>query len=699
MASLTVIAPKCAAQSSLTVYTDNLVNGFDDWSWVGTRNLANTSPVHSGTNSISASANYWEGLSFHHADLSTSLYTNFTFWANGGAGGGQRLQINVDFSSGPSGPTYALPVALPTNAWQQFTIPLTTLGAANVTNLSRLNIQLTGSGTSGTFYLDDLQLTAAPAPALIPLTLNATQAVRTVDSRWFGVNVAAWDGDFDTTQTVSLLNEMGTRIARLPGGSLSDEYHWALNTTLTNTWTWNNSFAKFVHVITNASVNAQAFITVNYGTGTPQEAAAWVRHSNVTNHFGFKYWEIGNECYGTWETDTNVNPHDGYTYAVRAAQYITQMKAADPTIKIGVPVITGENSSINGYTNHPIVNTRTSQTNYGWTPVVLATLKSLGATPDFIVHHVYPQFQSDSDATLLQASANWATDAASLRQQITDYFGSGGTNIEIVCTENNADAGSQGRQSTSIVNGLYYADSLGQIMKTEFNAFVWWDFRNGTDTGGDFNSLLYGWRTYGDLGMVNGPTNRHPVFYAAKLMTRFTQPGDTVLNVTSTYPLLSAYAVRHASGSISLLGLNKDVTGNFNGQIKITGFTPGSAAKIDSYGIPQDEATRTNAAYALQDIATNSFAGAGTNFTYSFPPYSLTMLTLVPTAPSVAAMSSANQFILQVQGQPSVRYIVQSSTNFNNWTSVATNTLIGTTWNVTNSLSTPFKFWRAVWLP
>ena len=25
---------------------------------------------------------------------------------------------------------------------------------------------------------------------------------------------------------------------------------------------------------------------------------------------GFKYWEIGNECYGTWETDSNAVPHD-----------------------------------------------------------------------------------------------------------------------------------------------------------------------------------------------------------------------------------------------------------------------------------------------------------------------------------------------------------------------------------------------------
>src|SRR5205814_1607824 len=43
------------AQSPLLIYTDHLVNGFADWSWA-TRNLASTSPVHSGSNSVSVSA-------------------------------------------------------------------------------------------------------------------------------------------------------------------------------------------------------------------------------------------------------------------------------------------------------------------------------------------------------------------------------------------------------------------------------------------------------------------------------------------------------------------------------------------------------------------------------------------------------------------------------------------------------------------
>src|SRR5262249_8085894 len=141
-------------------------------------------------------------------------------------------------------------------------------------------LQLTASGTTGTFYVDDVQINASPAPALVHLSLNATQAVRTVDARCFGINTAIWDSNLDTSQTISLLKQMGTKMLRCLGGSASDEYHWARNKSLTNTWTWASSFANLLHVATNTDV--QVMTTVNYGTGSTNEAAAWVAYANGT---------------------------------------------------------------------------------------------------------------------------------------------------------------------------------------------------------------------------------------------------------------------------------------------------------------------------------------------------------------------------------------------------------------------------------
>jgi hypothetical protein len=700
---LASVAQNSRAQSSLPIYTDRLVNAFQDWSWAP-HNLSNTSPVHSGSNSISVSASAWQALSFWHPDLNASAFTDVSFWINGGNGGGQQLQLYAEYGTN-SGKAFQLP-KLANNTWQLVQVSLAQLGVASVTNLNRFDLQLTASGSAGTFFVDDVQLTAKSAP-LVHVTVDATKAIRQTEPRWLGVNTAVWDSDFDTSTTVSFLRAMGTAIMRFPGGSLSDEYHWASNTSSTNTWRWSTSFGNFIHVATN--IESQAFITVNYGTGTPAEAAAWVRSANVTNKLGFKYWEIGNECYGTWETDTNINPHDAYTYATRAASYYTQMKGVDPTIKIGVVATPGEDSFSNGYTSHPAVNPRTGQTHNGWVPVMLATLKGQGITPDFMVHHRYPEYTSssnpsgsDSDASLLQSSTAWFSDVADLRQEISDYFGSGGTNIELVCTENNSDSGAQGRQSTSLVNALYYADSLSQLMKTEFNAFVWWDLRNGTDTTGDFDPELYGWRSYGDLGIINGLNTKHPTFYAAKLMHQFVQNGGQVLTASSDYPLLSAYSTRGASGGLLLLVLHKDPSANFNAQIAIQGFVPDASCAVVSYGITQDEAARTNAAPAAQDLATNSFAGAGAFFNYSFPPYSMTLLTLAPAPPvlNVSAQESpGSPVIIELQGQPGARYVIQTAPDLQTWTSISTNTLVGNSLDVTNTVVTGPRYWRALWQP
>jgi hypothetical protein len=694
--------------------------------------------------SIAASLNAWEALSFWHPEFDTTVYGSFSFWAHGGTAGGQLLQVYAQYGTN-SGPAYSLP-ALPANSWQQFTIPLSSLGVANQSNFSRITVQLTSSGTTGTFYVDDIQINASPAPALVHLGLNATQAIRTVDARCFGINTAMWDSYLDTPETISLLNQAGAKLLRCMGGSASDEYHWAYNKSLTNTWTWASSFASFLHVATNTGV--QVITTVNYGTGSTNEAAAWVAYANGvatnttslgTDQFGtnwqtvgywaalraasplgtddgknflrisrsaplgFKYWEIGNECHGLWETDSNTVPHDPYTYATRAQAYVQLMKKVDATIKIGLVATPGEESYSNNAT-HNALNPRTGQTHYGWTPVMLATLKNLGVTPDFLIHHAYAT--ADCDPLLLQAAdgaSGWAPDAASLRQMLADYLGANGTNVELCVTENNT--ASSGKQLTSIVNAVFLADSLAQLMKTEFDSFIWWDLRNGLWYNGDLDPSIYGWRMYGDEGVIGGLNTCYPSFYGFKLMQYFAQAGDSIVGTSSDYPLLSAYAARRTNGALSLLVLNKDSTATMNAQLNLTGFSPASTALVRSYGILQDEAARTNGPAASQDLSTNWLTSAAPVFTNSFPPYSLTLFTFAPSAPTLVALplpvQPPGKFVFQLNSQAGTRYVIQNSTNLFSWMRASTNVLSGSSANVTNDINgvTKPQFWRAIWEP
>jgi hypothetical protein len=60
---------------------------------------------------------------------------------------------------------------------------------------------------------------------------------------------------------------------------------------------------------------------------------------------------------------------------------------------------------------------------------------------------------------------------------------------------------------------------------------------------------------------------------------------------------------------------------------------------------------------------------------------------------------TANQFVMQLHGQPGIPYVVQSSTNLTTWTPVSTNTPASTNINVTNTVtpSLPQQYWRASW--
>jgi hypothetical protein len=649
------------AQTDQLIYSNSLNNGWQNWSWA-TVDLNNSSPVHSAPCSISVTSAAYQALYLSHPPFDTSGYTNLTFWIRGDPVGGQKLQAQAVLD-GVAQPIVALPTLSSTNAWQQVTLSLASLGAANKTNMTGFWIQDYSGTNAPTYYVDDIALTTLPPPAVVHISVNAAQTVRVVDARIFGLNTAIWDSVLDTPNTIGLLKDMNNQALRFPGGSASDEYHWASNTSGTNTWTWTSSFSNFADVATNT--HAQVFITANYGSGTPAEAASWVQYSNVTKHYGFKYWEIGNENYGSWETDKNLEPNDPYTYATRFQAYFAQMKAVDPTIKIGAVVITGEDNFAN-YTNHPALNSRTGQTHNGWTPVVLATLKSLGVRPDFVIHHRYAQAPgSESDAGLLQSSATWPNDAADLRQQLTDYLGAGAPNVELVCTENNSVYTMPGKQTTSLVNGLFLADSLGHALQTEFNAVVWWDVRDGQGNNNNNDPALYGWRQYGDYGITDyanpaAPADRYPAYYVAKLLQYFARGGDQVVTATSDYSLLSVYAARRVNGSLTLLIINKSSADALKANLSISGYAPLSNAVVHSYAIPQDEAASTGTGSA--DIVQTNFTGATTNFFYSFPAYSATVVCLTNTPPPVVlsvARSGAGNLTITWTVQSNCTYIVQ----------------------------------------
>ena len=419
-----------------------------------------------------------------------------------------------------------------------------------------------------------------PLPATVHVSVNANQTVRTVDGKVFGINQVAWDGSVNSPATAAVLNDIGATCMRWPGGSWGDGYHWtneAWSTGATSPRTWGSFSKDFIALATN--IHSQAFIIVNYGTSTPEEAAYGVRMFNVTNHCNFKYWEVGNEVGGFWEWDWNTNApykaHDPWTYAMRFKDYYTQMKAVDPTIKIGAVADTTEDGTVNNY-DHPVVNPRTGVTHYGWTPVMLTYMRSNHCIPDFLIEHDYGPTAGDTQDLLW--SRGWASDAASLRQMLNDYLGSAATNVTLEITENGMGGD---KQSDSLPGGFlrrqHRADSTNGVQLAHLVGYAKWREQSGRFRPGVLRlanrwrrqfyfrrgNCLWQWRRgqrVSDLLLRQAVAafcggQRHGGFRHERLR------------------LLAVYSVKRQDGDLTLLVINKSSSSNLTADFNLSGLS------------------------------------------------------------------------------------------------------------------------------
>jgi hypothetical protein len=461
---------------------------------------------------------------------------------------------------------------------------------------------------------------AARAGGQPSIVVDPSKKGPVISSLVLGANMATW---YDITQSdlIPGFQTAGMAATRWPGGSESDNFHWETNSLGSGNCDAgyvnpNSTFDNFIKDIAKRG-KLDVSITVNYGSNPacdagadPTEAAGWVAYANKKKKLGIKWWSVGNEEYGTWETDLHSQPHDPTQYAQNvASDFYPKMKAASP-------------SPINVCVD---VDPQTA----GWDSTVLANAKY-----DCVELHYYPQGTTVDDQFLIEKAA----------PKLNQYLGAlkgelkaaGHADTPIYVGELGSTYGTPGKQTTSITQALFAAQVIGQLVENGVARATWWLGYGGCNSktgGGDFDSSLYGWQDFGGFMVFSDGTIQEgcssenvprgtvlPTGRAFEVAANFVRGGEHVVGVSvRSAPHVRAFASTY-DGGYSLLLINLDKNASIDVPISIAGVGSGSGATTIVYDKSLYDASKNN----VWKKPVNATLPAWNNsFTVTLPPWSI----------------------------------------------------------------------------
>ncbi|WP_330237604.1 cellulose binding domain-containing protein [Streptomyces sp. NBC_00525] len=478
-----------------------------------------------------------------------------------------------------------------------------------------------------------LSTTAGAAPAAprtadgadVDVRVNARASLGTLTGEARGVNTAIWDSHMNDPEVADLMKAADVGMMRYPGGSYADIYHWETHTAPGGYVAPGTGFDAFMGTV--RATGAQPMLIANYGSGTPEEAAGWVRYANVTKKYGAKYWEIGNEIYGNghygsgWEHDDHEDksPRE---YARQVRAYAAAMKAVDPTVRIGA-VLTSPGEWPDG-----VVGTGDAA---DWNHTVLPAVADV---IDFVSVHWYAGGGDTTADDALARLAKLPGELREVRNQIDRVAGAGSPRIKIALSEINTNTG--GARLTARPNGLFAADAFMTALENGVFNVDWWNTHNGIDR----ITTVDGETDYGDMGMlssgacsgevcepaVNTP---FPPYYGMKMTGELGTAGDTMVAAESSAQDVSAHAVLRRDGRLAVMLVNKNPDSARTVALDYAGFTPAATAPgVSRYARGDSDITEVTDGDASASRVT-------------VPPYALLTVTLEPEAGTGPAASAA----------------------------------------------------------
>ncbi len=201
--------------------------------------------------------------------------------------------------------------------------------------------------------------------------LDTRRTIAPIDKNLFGsflehLGRAIYEGIYDPGSKLSDSNgfrkdvmeevrALGVPIVRYPGGNFVSGYNWLDGIgpkqdrprVLDKAWnaTNTNQFGTDEFMAWCKAVGTQPLMGLNFGTGTPEQAAALVEYCNIekgtrwsdmrrkngiAEPYKVKNWCLGNEMDGPWQ----IGHMTASEYGIKAADAARQMRYVDPSLNL-----------------------------------------------------------------------------------------------------------------------------------------------------------------------------------------------------------------------------------------------------------------------------------------------------------------------------------------------------------------------------
>ena len=481
----------------------------------------------------------------------------------------------------------------------------------------------------------------AVSPTLsVDVTVDAGKVIRTHDrTLLIGSNIALWDRQdrFDDPVVKGWFRELAPAFVRLPGGSWSDITYWngngvrergSQNTDKTrysstpySEWsapwgTWNIDYSDYAPTFVVNEKNqaaawhggvdvkylhnwarelgARQFAIVNGGLGSPRDAAEWVRWARKMG-YDVKYWEVGNELGGGWESGHFLpggKELNGYIYARRYKEFATAMKAVDPSAKIGI---------------------------MDWIDDVLAYC---GELVDFVSLHTYPVLGTEDDEALFAITGNVAKDLNAVRASITKYQPARASAIDNGYTEWNMGW-------ADLRGALWHAIWIGETFRQGATYSMQWDFFHMTEP---------------DPKVLK----RRSIYWAHWLWRN--KMGDTLLESrASQADPVTFYSTKTDKG-LAIMMANRSANSPVTVHVSLAGFTPaprGTAVRLTSREFlwlgenPAANPLGGTSGIRRDYRPTEEAVPTAPTFSVSVPPQSITVVEVPPAGAPETTLPAA----------------------------------------------------------